>query len=274
MATTWSVLFALGQVVPALLTLVSAALVVRWARRLRRRRPDTRPPWQWLMGHLVLVGFVGGGLGYRFLLSGLHGLLLSAPVTLLAIAVVPAYLRWTLRRMPDPEARTTGEGRRAASARARSPSRPARRWGLAGLFAATGILLPWLVGIGVKLYLDHQGRPTLPVSDFLALEVVPILLVQTLVLWAFPFLILASALVVPWSVASAADPSGRPSTLPVWLAYALGFLADVVLFTGIFWEFDAIMLIVPLGLSLVPPMAVGYFLGWWIVRHRHRGAPA
>jgi hypothetical protein len=274
-ATGWSLLFVLGLLLPILLIAGSGWVVLRLARRLRGLRPESRPPWHWVGGHIALVALADGGVGSLLVLAGLGGFLpFTGSLGLLAMLVVPIHLHRSVRRASGPE----GDAPRMAAAGApvddKQDVKRVRRWRLAAIFAATGVFLPWLVGLAVKLYLDSRGRPTLPVSDFLDPQVIPVLLIQTLALWAFPFLVLGSAVVVPWRLGFAEDPAARASTLPIWLAYAGGVLADVVLFIGVFWEFDALMLIVPLGLFLLPPMALGYLLGWWMVRRRHQHALA
>lgn len=240
-------MFLLGLVLPGVVLLVSSWSVALLAKGLRRREPATRPTWQFLAGHFGI------------------GLSLSVPFPMfgdLAWAIAPAYLLFRLRRTPQVNLLNAEPGRRIA--RGRQP------WGIATLFVLTGLLLPWVVGLVVKLYLDSKGLPTLPVSGFLDPVTVPILLVLTLGAWAFPFVILASAFIVPWRIGFSSDPEKRDSALPIWLAFWAGVIASVPTFVGVFWKFDAMMLLVPVGLALLPPMSVGYLLGWWVL---HRGRP-
>jgi hypothetical protein len=264
MGALWGILLAIGTMAPALLVVGSAWLVARMARRLREHVPASRPPWQWVVGHLALITIVEGGstlvLGY---LAPGFMVLIPGGLAALSMLIAPVYLYHHVHKAAPhhPTAKVHGDhivgGRSDAAGR--------RRWGEALLMVLTGIVLPWLTGLGVKIYLDSRGRPTLPVSDFLDPRALPVLLIQTVTLWAFPFLILASAVVVPWRVGFAKHPRGRESILPIRLAYVGGVLAQITLFVGIFWEFDSIMLIVPLGLYLLPPMVIGYLIGWWIV---------
>jgi hypothetical protein len=136
------------------------------------------------------------------------------------------------------------------------------------LFTATGVAIPWATGLGVKLYLDSMGRPTLPVSDFLDPAALVFLLVATVFLWSFPFILLAAAAVVPWRPGFGIEARHQNAMLPVWLAYAGGTLTAVPVFAAIFWEFDIMMLFVPVGVSLMPGMVGGYLLGCWIARRR------
>lgn len=55
---------------------------------------------------------------------------------------------------------------------------------------AIGLLVPWLTGIGVKLYLDARGQPTVDLPDVLA-PLSLVLLIPSAVYWAAPFIVLA-----------------------------------------------------------------------------------
>ena len=61
--------------------------------------------------------------------------------------------------------------------------------------------------------------------------------------------------------------------LPVWLAYGAVCLSAVPVFVSVFRDFDTLMLLVPLGLPLLIPGALGYLGGWWILG-RYRPATA
>lgn len=274
MGTVWALLLGLGMVAPALVLAASAWLVHRLATSLRRLQPASRPACQWVVGHVALVfAAEGGAAGLLGLFGPRITVVLPTSLAVLSMAVAPFYLYRRIRtersRHPEVESEKPGSEGPGPVFPSRAPD---RRWRTALLFVSTGVFLPWLVALGVKIYLDSQGRPTLPVSDFTDPQALPVLLVLTLTLWAFPFLVLASAVTVPWRVGFSSDPTGRESMLPIWLAYAGGVLGDLLLFIGIFWEFDAIMLIVPLGMYLLPPMIVGYVIGWWAVRRRSRRA--
>lgn len=266
MGMAWPVLFVLGLIVPVLILGLTCVLVVRWARELARLGGTDHPTWHYLVGHVILVGFLDGAFGPFLGFFGgpvilLWPLVLGSP----SMVVVPIYLYLRLRGVKHSAAP------RAVSPRPLPPGR--RRWGLASFFVVSGTLVPWATGLGVKIYLDAQARPTLPVADFLQPSGIPVLLALTMVMWAFPFLILASAVVVPWRIGFGSDAVGRESTLPIWLAYLAGVAATVLVFRDVFWEFDAMMLLVPVGLMLIPPMALGYAAGWWLLRRRRRSLP-
>ncbi len=246
MGDVWAGLYLLAFVLPALVLAGSSYVVFRLATRIQTLGQATRPRWQYLILHLVL------GLGLALPLG---------PIAALAWLIVPGYLYRILGRARHPDR----DGQPASAPLVSAPSGQ-RRWGLALLFTATGVLLPWATGLGVKLYLDSLGRPTLPLAGFLDPTSIAVELLLTLGAWAFPFLLLASAVVVPWRVGFPVDSDSRNSLLPIWLAYTCGALATVPVFAGVFWEFDSMMLLVPVGLVLVPPMALGYFIGWWWLR--------
>jgi hypothetical protein len=241
----WAGIFVLGLVLPGLLFVASTIVAFRLATRLQPLKPEARPRWQYLLVHL--------GLGFGLALP-------LGSVAALAWVVVPGYLYWEVR---EAEGDDTG--------RSVSPwlgTGGVRHWWLAALFTVTGVLIPWVAGLGVKLYLDAQGRPTLPLSGFLDPASIAIEIVLTLTAWAFPFVVLASAVAVPWRVGFPADSPLRESLLPIWLAYLAGVLAAIPVFASVFWEFDTLMLLMPVGLVLLPPMALGYFAGWWLLRRR------
>jgi len=242
MGDLWAGFLVLGLVLPSLLFIASTAATFRLATRLQSLRPDSRPRWQYVLIHV--------GLGFGLALP-------LGSAAALAWVVVPGHLYWEVRG---------GKG----STTERSVSSPigtgrVRHWGLAALFTITGVLVPWATGLGVKLYLDAQGRPTLPLSGFLDPASVAIEIVLTLSAWAFPFVLLASAVVVPWRVGFPAESPLRDSLLPIWLAYAAGLLAAIPVFASVFWQFDTLMLLMPVGLVLLPPMALGYFAGRWLL---------
>lgn len=229
------------------LFLLSSAVVIRLAKRRHSRVPGARPAWQLLLGHVAL------SLPLSLILPG---------AGLLAWAIVPIHLFVKIREQG--ELSGTGPGSASppwvwrASEEGRSP-------GLATFFALSGVLIPWGIGLGVKLYLDSLGRPTLPISPFLSPAILPILFVLTLGAWGLPFLVLASMVAVPWRVGRPSTGAYRTSLLPVWMAYGAGALAAVVVFVAVFWNFDTLMILVPLGIPLLMPAALGFFAGWRIL---------
>lgn len=135
----------------------------------------------------------------------------------------------------------------------RIPSRVDRA--IVVMVVSTGLLLPWAVGVGVKLYLQALGRPTWPWSDIsvYAIYFGPF----ASVIAAAPLIILA-ILYREWTVGSlgrlsrATPLQGR---LVVLFAFA-GCVAGMVrVFIDVFWEFD------PLVLWFIPGIVVMY-LPW------------
>jgi len=245
MSGIWAALYVMTFVMPSLVLIISTVAVFRVARQLKGAHTDARPAWQYLALHLAL------GIGLALPLG---------PLALAAWLLVPGYLYRELRRGP-----TTSKQRERRPLTSGGSAK--RHRGIATLFVTTGVLLPWATGLGVKVYLDSLGRPTLPLEGFLDPASVAIEVLLTLGAWAFPFVILASAVVVPWRIGFSEDSAARDSLLPIWLAYLFGVVATIPTFVGVFWEFDSLMLLVPVGLVLVPPMAVGYLIGWWMLRH-------
>lgn len=123
------------------------------------------------------------------------------------------------------------------------------------MVVGTGLLLPWVVGVGVKLYLQALGKPTWPWSDISAYAIYfgPF----ASVIAAAPLIILA-ILYRRWTVGNlgcftrATPLQGR---LVVLFAFA-GCVAGMVrVFIDMFWEFD------PLVLWFIPRVVVMY-LPW------------
>jgi hypothetical protein len=230
------------------LFLLSSAVVIRLARRRRARGPEGRPAWHLLLAH------VGLGFPLSVILPG---------AGLLAWAIVPVHLFVKIREQEE----LSGTGS-ASPPWVWRASEEGRSLGLATFFALSGVGIPWGVGLGVKLYLDSLGRPTLPISPFLSPSILPILFVLTLGAWGLPFLVLASMVAVPWRVGRPSTGAYRASLLPVWLACGAGALAGVAVFVSVFWNFDTLMILVPLGIPLLVPSALGYVAGWWILGRR------
>ncbi|UCF88869.1 MAG: hypothetical protein JSV70_01040, partial [bacterium] len=140
--------------------------------------------------------------------------------------------------------------------------------GLAAWFVGlSGVCVPWLAGIGVKLYLQSMGHPTWPISSFLHPGVLFVILGSTLFLWSSPFVILA--FLVRYRVAS---PRRRRTFRDgLWLAgvaYLGGMGAAVIIFPGVFWDFDILYLFIPIGFFIAGAMLLGYGAGLLALRLR------
>jgi hypothetical protein len=129
--------------------------------------------------------------------------------------------------------------------------------------------------MGVKVYLQSVNRPTLPLSDFLTPSF-PGILAASAIQWSFPFL--AWALFTRFRLLNGREsrfsPGARRGT--AWIVYGAGTAAAILLFTGVFWEFDGMYLFVPLGIFLVPPMGLAYGAVRLVLRRRTQppGRPA
>jgi len=138
MGEIWGGLFVLGLIMPGLVLLATSIIVLRLGMRLKRLQPNTRSYWHYMAGHLAL----GIGLAIPF-----------GPLGIVAWLVIPAYLYRKLHLC-----QTQGPSNRAAVGSAIKNPKGYRSWGAAVLFTITGALLPWAIGLGVKIYLDSVGR--------------------------------------------------------------------------------------------------------------------
>lgn len=129
------------------------------------------------------------------------------------------------------------------------------------LVASTGLLLPWGIAVGVKLYLQALGRPTWPWSDN---SVYAIYFGQfASVIAAAPLIILA-ILYRQWTVGNLGSARATPlqRRLVVLFAFA-GCVAGMVrVFIDMFWEFDPLVLwFIPRVAMYLPWMAGGLVVG-------------
>ncbi len=131
------------------------------------------------------------------------------------------------------------------------------------MLVVTGLLLPWAVAIGVKLYLQAQGRPTVPWSDISAYA----LFFGPLgsVVAAAPLVILAN-LYRKWMLGKLAwFPRATPlqGRLVVLFGFAGCAAGMVHTFIYVFWEFDALVLWFIPGIvaMFLPWMAGGLAVG-------------
>ncbi len=132
-----------------------------------------------------------------------------------------------------------------------------------GTIVGTGLLLPWAVAIGVKLYLQAQGRPTVPWSDISAYA----LFFGPLgsVIAAAPLVILV-VLYREWMLGKlawfprATPLQGRLVVLSGFAGCAVGMVRS---FIYVFWEFDAMVLWFLPGIVALylPWMAAGLAVG-------------
>ena len=124
---------------------------------------------------------------------------------------------------------------------------------------ATGMALPWVVGIGVKLYLDARGLPTWPWGYFLHPTRLAVEFVLTVV-FASPFIALAFLarylLSVPlWGTRD------WERLLVILCGLVGGAIGTVRTFWLVFSIFDPMILFGPLPLLYVDDMLLGLLIG-------------
>lgn len=134
-------------------------------------------------------------------------------------------------------------------------------WGI----IVIGAILPWIVGITVKLYLDAHGKPTLPWSYFINFGSL-IFLIPVSVWFAIPYIILAyvarNLLAKPfWGLESYVA-----RLLFIGGGLVGGCIGTVMKFIEVFWEFDPLFFVIPLWVYYIPHMLIGLFVGFLVVR--------
>jgi hypothetical protein len=136
---------------------------------------------------------------------------------------------------------------------------------------ATGIMLPWIVGIAVKLYLSVLGRPTVPWSYFLNIGSL-IFLIPVSIWWAFPYIGLAylGRKLLSHSFLGLQSYAARV----IFLLGGLlgGCVGTIIVFVGVFWEFDPLFVLVPFWIDYLPYMGAGLFVGFLIARTVQRSS--
>lgn len=145
--------------------------------------------------------------------------------------------------------------------------------GMVWAIVATGVLVPWLSGAGVKMYLDMIGAPTWPWSAFLSPLQLVFLLPATA--WiSLPFFILAYAAykLLPREFAGLVTPQSRRLFFGGGLL--LGAAGAVKVFVGMFWLFDFAELLMPVWIGYLPHLLVGLGLGYLAGRLAGHGPPA
>jgi len=266
MGALWGSFGVIGIFFPLLVLAGTAAYVFGLSRKIRRidsgrmRRPAVP-----VLYHVGLVMAVDVTLELlNFVLSPglprpvLIGVMIVKPVLRMAsLALVPVWLHRKLSTLAPKEERPG-----PADDPVRQRHKAVR---VAWVIVISGVLLPWLVAVGVKLYLSAVDRPTLPFSSFLNPSF-PALLGASLVQWSFPFVILG--LVVRFRSSGKGKLSFSERLKLAWIVHTTGLAAGGLLFWGVFWDFDFMYLFVPLGLFLVPPMLVAYWVGRTLMRKR------
>jgi hypothetical protein len=126
---------------------------------------------------------------------------------------------------------------------------------------AVGMILPWCVGIWVKLYLQAAGKPTVPWSYFLSPG--SILLEIPLTIWfASPFIALAFLSRYVLSTPSFPYVLYWERLLMLVCGVIWGSVGMVKTFLEVFWEFDLLyFILVPLPAFYVDDILIGLFGG-------------
>lgn len=126
---------------------------------------------------------------------------------------------------------------------------------------AFGLALPWIIGIGVKLYLEIQGKPTWPWSFFFQPHILIMSLICT-VWFSTPYIGLAFLAQFILSRQSLFRTGYLERLIIILGGFLCGSVAAVKIFLGVFWEFDPIIfLAVSLPASYAPYMLIGLLGG-------------
>jgi len=119
------------------------------------------------------------------------------------------------------------------------------------LIVCLGIVLPWATGIGVKLYLQSQGEPTLAWSDFFEPEAIPLELWAT-PWFAAPYLLLA--LLARWILAGRLPLLDRftdwERRVIVLASLGWGAVGSIRVFVDIFMDLDLIVFLLAFYIPL------------------------
>lgn len=280
MGDFWALMFVAGLVVRPVLILLSFAIVIYLGLRISSLETRSKATLIWVVSHVVLV--VGSGIAAELAAAWSGRIVPWAWLPLAAAFVAPIVLWRRLRKhLVGPQAsiesgfardgherpefdHTTASETDAPAGLTGSEEKSATR--IAWVIGVTGTLAPWLVGLGVKFYLQSIGRPTLPVSSFLDPVALPVLVAATVAMWSFPFLILA--LVARFWLLVQDKPAGsfRQRVWLVWLIYGFGMAAALPIFVSVFWEFDTLYLFMPIGLFICPFMVLGFGAGLLMIR--------
>jgi hypothetical protein len=124
----------------------------------------------------------------------------------------------------------------------------------------TGMLLPWLTGIAVKLYRQAQGKPTLPWSYFINLPTLLMAIPYTLWLGS-PYI--GFAFIARYILGKPAilNLSHTKLFIILLVGYMGGVMGSIITFVGVFREFDPLLLLLPLPLAYASSIVLGVFVG-------------
>ena len=135
------------------------------------------------------------------------------------------------------------------------------------IFIVTGLFLPWLVGLWVKIYLAIDGRPTLPLQYFISPGSLLIEAVLSTV-FAIPFFALARIGRLMIQGRFHFGTNVDETTFVLLLTYIAGVGGMIKVFIDVFWVFDPLSLIFGF---ILPVHYAGYmiigFLGGLLLVH-------
>ena len=130
-----------------------------------------------------------------------------------------------------------------------------------------GAVLPWLVGIGMKLYLQARGEPTLPWSYFF--NAVTLLALVPYTAWiASPFIVFAFLARRMLSAPSALHMNDAERRFVIFAGLAGGAAASIWTFIGVFRVFDPLFLLLPLPMASLTGIVAGLVGGILLVKGR------
>jgi hypothetical protein len=130
-------------------------------------------------------------------------------------------------------------------------------WGM----IATGMALPWLVGVGVKLYLSALGKPTIPWSYFINAGSI-LLLIPFTIWFSLSYILLAyiARIVLAKPVFGLESITGR--LIFILGGFAGGLIGTVKTFIDVFWVFEFLYFLAPLWAFNIPYMLAGALAGY------------
>ena len=121
------------------------------------------------------------------------------------------------------------------------------------------ILLPWVVGASMKIYLDFGGYPTFPWLYFLDPLSLPLLILM-IIWWGLPMIIVA--FIARYALANPGDYfSHKDLLLIITFTVVAGFGGMVKVFLPVFRDYDPMYVIVPLFFYYFHWIVAGFILG-------------
>jgi hypothetical protein len=134
------------------------------------------------------------------------------------------------------------------------------------IFIVTGLVLPWMVGLWVKIYLASHGRPTVPLQYFMSPGSLLIEAVLSAV-FAIPFFVLARIGRLMIQGRFRVGTNVEETTFVLLLTYIAGVGGMIKVFIEVFWVFDPLSLIFGFVLPFhyAGYMIIGFLAGLLLV---------